>query len=84
MPYPMPSTSRLKLRFASESRCTGHANYVWILHMVSKLSENGVAGFVLVNGSMSTNTKGEGEIRQKLVENDLVETASKVQLKLAA
>ncbi|MDQ8209373.1 N-6 DNA methylase [Coraliomargarita sp. SDUM461003] len=41
--------------------------------MVSKLSEHGVAGFVLANGSMSTNTKGEGEIRQKLVENDLVD-----------
>jgi type I restriction enzyme M protein len=41
--------------------------------MVSKLSENGVAGFVLANGSMSTNTSGEGEIRQKLVENDLVD-----------
>lgn len=52
---------------------TGNANYAWILHMVSKLSENGVAGFVLANGSMSTNTKGEGEIRQKLVENDLVD-----------
>lgn len=52
---------------------TGNANYAWILHMVSKLSENGVAGFVLANGSMSTNTKGEGEIRQKLIENDLVD-----------
>jgi type I restriction enzyme M protein len=52
---------------------TGNANYAWILHMVSKLSENGVAGFVLANGSMSTNTKGEGEIRQKMVENDLVD-----------
>jgi type I restriction enzyme M protein len=41
--------------------------------MVSKLSENGVAGSVLANGSMSTNTKGEGEIRQKMVENDLVD-----------
>jgi len=41
--------------------------------MVSKLSEHGVAGFVLANGSMSTNTKGEGEIRQKMVENDLVD-----------
>ncbi|MGB0745182.1 MAG: N-6 DNA methylase, partial [Opitutales bacterium] len=51
----------------------GNANYAWILHMLSKLSENGVAGFVLANGSMSTNTKGEGEIRQKLVENDLVD-----------
>ena len=52
---------------------TGNANYAWILHMVSKLSEHGVAGFVLANGAMSTNTKGEGTIRQKLVENDLVD-----------
>ncbi|MCP4937131.1 MAG: N-6 DNA methylase, partial [bacterium] len=52
---------------------TGNANYAWILHMVSKLSERGVAGFVLANGSMSTNTSGEGAIRQKLVENDLVD-----------
>ncbi|MES9850336.1 MAG: class I SAM-dependent DNA methyltransferase [Candidatus Thiodiazotropha sp. L084R] len=52
---------------------TGNANYGWILHMVSKLSENGVAGFVLANGSMSTNTKGEGEIRKKLIENDRVD-----------
>ena len=52
---------------------TGNANYAWILHMVSKLSEHGVAGFVLANGSMSTNTSGEGEIRQKMVENDLVD-----------
>ena len=52
---------------------TGNANYAWILHMVAKLSEHGVAGFVLANGSMSTNTSGEGTIRQKLVENDLVD-----------
>lgn len=52
---------------------TGNANYGWILHMISKLSENGVAGFVLANGSMSTNTKGEGEIRKKIIENDLVD-----------
>ncbi len=41
--------------------------------MVSKLSANGVAGFVLANGSMSTNTSGEGLIRRKLIENDLVD-----------
>lgn len=52
---------------------TGNANYGWILHMISKLSENGVAGFVLANGSMSTNTNSEGEIRQKIIENDLVD-----------
>ena len=46
---------------------TGNANYAWILHMISKLSELGTAGFVMANGSMSTNTKGEGAIRQKRV-----------------
>jgi len=56
-----------------ETPPTGNANYAWILHMVSKLSEYGVTGFVLANGSMSTNTSGEGAIRQKLVENDLVD-----------
>lgn len=52
---------------------TGNANFAWILHMVSKLSENGVAGFVLANGSMSTSTSGEGTLRQKMIENDLVD-----------
>ncbi len=56
-----------------ETPPAGNANYAWILHMVSKLSEHGVAGFVLANGSMSTNTTGEGTIRQKMVENDLVD-----------
>ena len=52
---------------------TGNANYAWIMHMISKLSENGTAGFVLANGSMSSNTSGEGLIRQKIIENDLVD-----------
>ncbi|MUH94998.1 N-6 DNA methylase [Aliivibrio fischeri] len=52
---------------------TGNANYGWILHMLSKLSETGTAGFVLANGSMSSNTSGEGEIRAKMVDNDVVE-----------
>lgn len=52
---------------------TGNANYAWILHMISKLSENGTAGFVLANGSMSTSTSGEGVIRQQIIENDLVD-----------
>ena len=51
---------------------TGNANYAWIMHMISKLSENGTAGFVLANGSMSSNTGGEGTIRQS-IENDLVD-----------
>lgn len=52
---------------------TGNANYGWVLHMISKLSENGVAGFVMANGSMSSTTSGEGLIRQKIIENDLVD-----------
>ncbi len=52
---------------------TGNANYAWILHMVSKLSAQGVAGFVMANGSMSTNTNSEGEIRKRLIENDVVD-----------
>jgi len=52
---------------------TGNANYAWILHMVSKLSEGGVAGFVLANGSMSSNTSGEGDIRRELLEKDMVD-----------
>jgi len=50
-----------------------NANYAWILNMVSKLSVNGVAGFILSNGALS----GRGEeykIRKKLIENNLVET----------
>jgi type I restriction enzyme M protein len=52
---------------------TGNANYAWILHILSKLSAHGVAGFVMANGSMSTNTNSEGEIRKKLIENDRVD-----------
>ncbi len=51
---------------------TGNANYGWILHMVSKLSENGVAGFLLANGALS-GSGAEYKIRRKLIENDLVE-----------
>tara|TARA_R110002049_G_scaffold269032_1_gene445805 strand:+ start:1689 stop:3263 length:1575 start_codon:yes stop_codon:yes gene_type:complete len=52
---------------------TGNANYAWILHMLSKLSECGTAGFVLANGSMSSNTSGEGAIRKELIDNDHVD-----------
>ncbi|HUZ57867.1 MAG TPA: class I SAM-dependent DNA methyltransferase [Hanamia sp.] len=51
---------------------TGNANYAWILNMVSKLSENGVAGFVLANGALSGNGT-EKDIRKKMIENNLVE-----------
>lgn len=51
---------------------TGNANYAWILNMVSKLSENGVAGFILANGALSGGGE-EYKIRKKLIENGLVE-----------
>lgn len=49
-----------------------NANYGWILNMASKLSENGVAGFILANGALSGGGE-EYKIRRKLIENDLVE-----------
>ncbi len=51
----------------------GNANYAWIQHFLHHLAPNGKAGFVLANGSLSSNTGGEGDIRQKLVEADLIE-----------
>ena len=51
---------------------TGNANYGWILHMVSKLSENGLAGFILANGALSGDGT-EKAIRKKMIENHLVE-----------
>lgn len=51
---------------------TSNANYGWILHMVSKLSENGMAGFILANGALSGGNT-EQAIRKSLIENHLVE-----------
>ncbi|WP_246607425.1 HsdM family class I SAM-dependent methyltransferase [Paractinoplanes toevensis] len=50
----------------------GNANFAWLQHMVAKLGERGSAGVVLSNGSMSSRLSGEGEIRRRLVEDDLV------------
>lgn len=50
-----------------------NANYAWIEHIISKLSPTGVAGFVLGNGSMSTSTKSEAEIRKNIIEAGLVD-----------
>lgn len=52
----------------------GNANYAWLSHMVDKLGQNGKAAIVLANGSLSTNTSNEGEIRKNLIEADLVES----------
>ena len=51
----------------------GNANFAWVQHMVHHLAPGGVAGFVLANGSMSSNQSGEGEIRKNLIEADLVD-----------
>ena len=51
----------------------GNANYGWILHMLYHLAPKGVMATVLSNGSLSSNTSGEGDIRRRLVEDDLVE-----------
>ncbi len=51
----------------------GNANFAWVQHFVHHLSPTGIAGFVLANGSMSSNTSGEGDIRKNIVEADLVD-----------
>jgi type I restriction enzyme M protein len=51
----------------------GNANFAWVQHMIHHLAPTGLAGFVLANGSMSSNQSGEGEIRKNIVEADLVD-----------
>jgi len=51
----------------------GNANYAWIQHFLYHLNENGVAGFVLANGSLTSNTNGDGEIRKNLVDKRVVD-----------
>jgi type I restriction enzyme M protein len=50
----------------------GNANYAWIQHILSKLTPNGQAGVVMANGSMSSNVGGQGDIRARIIEADLV------------
>ena len=51
----------------------GNANYAWVQHFLYHLAPTGLAGFVLANGSMSSNQSGEGEIRKNIIEADLVD-----------
>jgi type I restriction enzyme M protein len=51
----------------------GNANYAWVQHFIHHLAPTGIAGFVLANGSMSSNQSGEGEIRKAIIEADLVD-----------
>ena len=61
----------------------GNGNYAWIQHFISHLSDNGVAGFVLANGSLSSKPGSEEDkIRRKLIENDLVECIIRLPTKL--
>lgn len=51
----------------------GNANFAWVQHFIYHLAPRGMAGFVLANGSMSSNQSGEGEIRRAIIEADLVD-----------
>jgi len=52
---------------------SGNANFAWVQHFIYHLAPTGIAGFVLANGSMSSNTAGEGIIRKNIIEDDLVD-----------
>ena len=51
----------------------GNANFAWVQHFIHHLAPTGMAGFVLANGSMSSNQSGEGDIRKAIIEADLVD-----------
>ena len=51
----------------------GNANFAWVQHFIYHLAPTGLAGFVLANGSMSSNQSGEGDIRKAIIEADLVD-----------
>ncbi len=50
-----------------------NANYAWIQHFIHHLSPHGIAGFVMANGSMSTSTSSEGDIRKNIIEADFID-----------
>ncbi|GHV40549.1 DNA methyltransferase [Clostridia bacterium] len=52
---------------------SGNANFAWMQHMIHHLAPSGKLGLVLANGSLSSQSGGEGDIRRKIVEDDLVE-----------
>ena len=60
----------------------GNANYAWIEHMISKLSQNGKAAIILANGSLTSTTKEEESIRKKIIEADLVDCIISMPTKL--
>jgi len=66
-------TLRDDVRWKYGAPPVGNANYAWVQHFIHHLAPGGVAGFVLANGSMSSMQSGEGEIRRRIVEDDLVD-----------
>lgn len=52
---------------------SGNANFAWIQHIYHHMAPHGIAGFVLANGSLSSQQSGEGEIRQRLIEKDVID-----------
>ena len=60
----------------------GNANYAWIQHFLYHLAPNGLAGFVLSKGSLTTKSGGEFEIRKALIDNDLLECVVNLPTKL--
>ncbi len=60
-------------RWAYGTPPAGNANFAWVQHFLHHLAPTGTAGFVLANGSMSSSQSGEGEIRERIVEADLVD-----------
>ncbi len=70
---PPPGNTRKQEDGTSISVDGGNSNYAWIQHFIHHLTPNGIAGFVMANGSMSTNMSNEGEIRKSIIEADLVD-----------
>ena len=64
---------REDLRWKYGVQPVGNANFAWVQHFISHLAPNGIAGYVLANGSMSSNQSGEGEIRKAMIEADIVD-----------
>lgn len=60
-------------RWAYGTPPESNANFAWMEHMISHLNRNGKIGMVLANGALSTQTKGEGEIRKNIIDADLVD-----------
>lgn len=72
--FALPSGSERKQKDGSFIHVDGgNANYAWILHFLHHLAPHGTAGFVLANGSLTSNTSGEGDIRKAIIEADMVD-----------